>query len=444
MTNFFSFSRILTSVDRQTLKIAFPLILSNITIPLVGFTDNTVMGHFGSAIYIGAIGIGSIIISYILFSFGFIKSVTTGLTSQHDGRKDYESLIKNLYQIFLIAIIISSLIIIFRNPIIHYSLHLFNGSQEVKSNSEIYLSYRVWSIPAIFLRDILIGYYIGVRKIKIAMMISIFVNLLNIFLDYYLVIIQGYKIEGVAIASLIAEYSIIIFIINILKNEKIFLNTKLSVSSIVNWPSLKRKISINFDFFIRSLILMTCFAYFMNIGARYGDVVLAANAILLNFFFIFSFGIDGFAHAAETLIGNSYGKKDIKSLKASLFSTGKFSFILMIIFLIFFLLFEKAIVLFITDIALVQTTVFDFSIWLYLIFFLSTSAFWLDGVFIGLMKSKLMRNIMIFSGLIFFSFVFYLGDYNNLGLWISFLIFFFTRSILLTFNIIQYIKKSSI
>ena len=153
----------LNSIDRKTLNIALPLILSNITIPLVGFVDNLVMGHLGSSIYIGAIGIGSIIISYILFSFGFIKSITTGHISQTNGLGDYEKLFTSLSQIFVITFIISFLIILLRTNIIDLSMQLMDASASVKENSTIYLEYRIWSVPAIFLRDILIGYLIGIQ-----------------------------------------------------------------------------------------------------------------------------------------------------------------------------------------------------------------------------------------------------------------------------------------
>ena len=436
------FKSFFTNTDKQTLKIALPLILSNITIPLVGLVDSAVMGHLGSPIYIGAVSIGAIIISYILFSFGFFKSVTTGLTSQHMGSNNERALLKSLYQILLISSLISVLILSFRDLIILFALDLFSGSDVVKTNSSIYISYRIWSIPAIFLRDIMIGYYIGVQKAKSAMLISIFVNLLNIFLDYYLVIVKGYGIEGVAIASVIAEYSVVLFIIYARFKEKIFSVYDINFREIIHWESLKQKIFINFDFFVRSLILMTCFAYFVSTGAKHGDIILAANAILLNFFFLFSYGLDGFAHASEALVGNAIGRKDSALTRKSIFSTGKFSFILMFFYLIFFIIFDDIIISLITNLELVQTTAIHFSFWLYLIFIFGAIAFWLDGVFIGALENKLLRNTMFLSGIIFFLIEALLGNLANLGLWIAFLSFFMARSLLLGLSLIWYLKKN--
>ena len=168
-----------------------------------------------------------------------------------------------------------------------------NPSLEVAQGAKIYLDYRIWSVPAIFFRDILIGYYIGSQQTRIAMLISISVNLINIILDYIFIFYLGFNIEGVAIASLIAEYSVILFIIYAFKTEKIFSKLDINISSIFNWDKIKSKVIVNTDMFIRSFLLMTIFVYFMSMGASYGNDVLAANTILLNFFFIFSHGIDG-------------------------------------------------------------------------------------------------------------------------------------------------------
>ena len=435
---FNSFSRI----DKNTLKIAIPLIISNITIPLVGFVDNVMMGHLGSMVYLGAIGIGSIIISYILFSFGFIKSLTTGYVSQHTGSNNTKELLLSLSHLLLISSFISFVIIFFRDQIIILSLNFMNASSEVSVNSKIYLDYRIWSIPAIFLRDILIGYYIGIQKIKAAIIISITVNFLNIILDYYFIYILNYSVEGVAIASLISEYSVIFFIIYAIQNENIFKNTNFKIHEIFDWLMIKNKVLVNMNMFLRSFILMTIFIYFMKVGASYGDSILAANTILLNFFFLFSYGIDGFAHSSEVLVGNSIGKKNNVLLKQSIYSTGKLSVILASIYLIIFNVFDLLIIQLITDLDVIHTTILSNITYLYLIFISATVAFWLDGVFIGALKVTLLRNIMIISGISFFIVETILLQGNNDNLWISFLVFFTTRSMLLGIALHYHMKNN--
>ena len=432
----------ISSIDRNTLKIAIPLIISNITIPLVGFVDNVMMGHLGSVIYIGAIGVGAIIISYILFSFGFIKSLTTGFVSQHSGSKSDLKLLLSLAHLTLIASSISIVIIFFREEIVFFSLMLMDPSLEVSQGAKIYLDYRIWSVPAIFYRDILIGYYIGSQQTKIAMGISITVNIINILLDYIFIFYLGFSIEGVAIASLIAEYSVIFFILYAFKTEKIFSRISIGLSDIFDWGKIKSKLMINTDMFIRSFLLMTIFVYFMSIGASYGNEVLAANTILLNFFFLFSHGIDGFAHSAEVLVGNSIGKKNRNILNSSIFSTGKLSIYLMIFYTIFFIFFSQDIIAFITNNETVNILSNTYMLYIYLIFLFATIAFWLDGVFIGAIKVKLLRNVMIISGSSFFLLETILLGGDNQGLWLSFLIFFGLRSLFLSIILYKYINDN--
>ena len=400
------------------------------------------MGYLGSVVYIGAIGVGSIIISYILFSFGFIKSITTGFVSQNTGAKNYSETFRSLYQILIISLFISFIILIFRDQIINVALSFVNGSSEVLINSKIYLEIRIWSIPAIFIRDILIGYYIGTQRTVLAMFVSIFINLVNIILDIIFIYYLDYSIEGVAIASIIAEYSVIIFVLVAYFKEKNIV--KIDINTLFTRNSFLRKISANADMFLRSLILMTCLSYFIITSAGFGDVVLAANAVLLNFFFIFSHGLDGFAHASEVLVGDAVGKKKRGYLINSIFTTGKFSFYFMLIYLIIFLVLSSKIILFISDVTVLIFTVEEYIFWLYGIFVVATIAFWLDGVFIGFLKTKLLRNVMIASGSIYLIQVLLSLNSDNHFLWLALLTFFFSRSFLLVMSLINTLRKQSI
>tara|TARA_B100001057_G_scaffold70518_1_gene64652 strand:- start:11421 stop:12731 length:1311 start_codon:yes stop_codon:yes gene_type:complete len=435
-------NRLFSNFDLRVLKIAIPLIISNITIPLVGFVDNVMMGYLGSVVYIGAIGVGSIIISYILLSFGFIKSITTGFVSQNTGAQDFTELFKSIYQILLISLAISTTIILFRDQIIDLALSFVSSSSEVIANSKIYLEIRIWSIPAIFIRDILIGYYIGTQRTVLAMSVSIFINILNIILDIIFIYYLKYSIEGVAIASIIAEYSVLIFVVfAYLKEENI---TRINIKSLFNGKSFLQKISVNLDMFLRSLILMTCLSYFIISSAGYGDIILAANAILLNFFLIFSHGMDGFAHASEVLVGDAVGKKKKNYLINSIASTGKFSFLFLMIYLILFIMLSSNIIQFISDVDELKFTVEKYIVWLYGIFIVSTVAFWLDGVFIGFLKTRLLRNVMIVSGSLFFLLIFSFSYSANHLLWLSMIIFFLSRSFLLSISLVITLRKQLI
>ena len=418
------------SIDRQILKIALPLVFSNLSVPLVGLVDNAVLGHLNSPLYLASAGLGAIIMSYILFSFGFIKSTTTGYISQFDNLGNNKK-ITTIHQIIIISALISFLLLFFKDALIWYSLSILGEPGAINDNATVYLDIRFWSIPAIFLRDIFIGYLIGIKRASTAMKIIITINLLNIILDYYFVFILNMNIEGVAYASLISESSIIIFIIIFLINDRGFLNKRIFKESLSSFTSLKNKLLVNGNMFIRSVILMTCFAHFMSLSADYGEIVLAANTILLNFFFIFSYGIDAFAHASEVMVGNSVGEKNVQKYDYVVRSSFKFTLLIAIIFLSIFIIFSSNIFSLITShIDVIQKAEQNF-LFLLLVIIFGSIAFCIDGILIGGLQHQLMRNIMIISGLVYFSSINVLHSDIGSFIWYPFILFFMTRSILL-------------
>jgi MATE family multidrug resistance protein len=239
------------------------------------------------------------------------------------------------------------------------------------------------------------------------------------------------NIEGVAYASLISESSIIIFIIIFLINDRGFLNKRIFKESVSSFTSLKNKLLVNGNMFIRSVILMTCFAHFMSLSADHGEIMLAANTILLNFFFIFSYGIDAFAHASEVMVGNSVGEKNVQKYDFVVRSSFKFTLLIALIFLSIFIIFSSNIFSLITShIDVIQKAEQNFFFLLLVIIF-GSIAFCIDGILIGGLQHQLMRNIMIISGLVYFSSIYVL--HSNIGslMWYPFILFFLTRSILL-------------
>ncbi len=417
-------------VDRQILKIAIPLIFSNLSVPLVGLVDNAVLGHLSSPIYLASAGLGAIIMSYILFSFGFIKSTTTGYISQIDHLSE-DKTIKSIYQIFIIASFISFVLLILKDFIISVSLNILGESGDINRNAAIYLDIRFWSIPAIFLRDIFIGYLIGTKKVSHAMKIIIFINAFNIILDYFFVYVLSMNIEGVAYASVIAESSVVIFVAYFLITNNRFVNKSIFTKSLIEIKNLKNKLIVNGNMFIRSVILMTCFAVFMSQSASQGEIILAANTILLNFFFLFSYGIDAFAHASEVLVGNSVGEKNINYYDSIIKSSFKFVFFMVSSFLIIFFFFSYEIAALVTSHNNVIALINDHIIFLYLIVIFGSVAFCIDGIFIGALQHIIMRNIMIISGVSYAAFSYILFSDSSQIIWYSFIIFFATRSILL-------------
>ena len=429
-----------TATDRQILKIALPLIFSNLSVPLVGFVDNAVLGHLNSPVYLASAGLGAIIMSYVLFSFGFIKSTTTGFISQIDHLDRLKS-VSSIYQVFIITTLISITLLLSKDFLIITSLNIMGEAGVINSNASIYLDIRFWSIPAVFIRDIFIGYLIGIKKVSYAMRIIISINLLNIVLDYLFVFVFSMTIEGVAYASLIAESSIYVYVAYFLIKNNEFLNKTVFIESCEKLSHLKNKLIVNGNMFIRSIILMTCFASFMSLSANYGEVVLAANTILLNFFFIFSYGIDAFAHASEVLIGNSVGEKNSSKYDQVVKSSFKFVYSILTLFLVIFLFFSTNIINLITDHSEVITVVKENIIFLFLVVIFGSIAFCIDGILIGALQHIQMRNIMILSGLSYALSILLIGQETYITIWYAFIVFFSTRSILL-FLSLRGVRKS--
>ena len=429
-----------TATDRQILKIALPLIFSNLSVPLVGFVDNAVLGHLNSPVYLASAGLGAIIMSYVLFSFGFIKSTTTGFISQIDHLDRLKS-VRSIYQVFIITTLISITLLLSKDFLIITSLNIMGEAGVINSNASIYLDIRFWSIPAVFIRDIFIGYLIGIKKVSYAMRIIISINLLNIVLDYLFVFVFSMTIEGVAYASLIAESSIYVYVGYFLIKNNEFLSKTVFIKSFEKLSHLKNKLIVNGNMFIRSIILMTCFASFMSLSANYGEVVLAANTILLNFFFIFSYGIDAFAHASEVLIGNSVGENNSSKYDQVVKSSFKFVYSILTLFLVIFLFFSTNIINSITDHSEVITVVKENIIFLFLVVIFGSIAFCIDGILIGALQHIQMRNIMILSGLSYALSILLIGQETYITIWYAFIIFFSTRSILL-FLSLRRVRKS--
>ena len=429
-------STYLNSLDKQIFKIALPLVFSNLSVPLVGFVDNAVLGHLDSPIYLASAGLGAIIMSYILFSFGFIKSITTGYISQQD-HLSTDRAVRTIYQILIISLSISLFLILFKSFLIDQLLYFLGNPGQINQNASVYLDIRFWSIPAIFIRDIFVGYLIGIKKTSVAMKILILINMLNIILDYFFVYILSMNIEGVAYASLISESTIFIFILHFVTKDKIFINKTIFLTSVREISNIKNKLIVNGNMFIRSVILMTCFAHFMSLSASFGEVVLAANTILLNFFFIFSYGIDAFAHATEVMIGNSVGQRDIKKYDMTIESSFKYILSILFLFLTIFFIFSPDIISMVTSHQEVIYSAQQSIIYLFLIVSLGSIAFCIDGILIGGLQHIKIRNIMIYSGIIYFLFMVTLSPSEPNLIWYPFLVFFITRSILLFLSLSQ-------
>ena len=418
-------------------KISWPIMIANLAIPIVSATDTAVMGQENSPTFIAAIALGSIVFSIVYFSLNFLRMSTTGLVSQEKG-KDNDEGIKSLISLSLsIAIIIGTIIIVFSIPIINLSKFLISSSERSETLMSEYIYYRSFAAPATLMNMVLLGVFIGIGSTRSAMIQLIFISLLNALLSIIFVIIFNLGIMGVALGTVIAQWSGWILSIIILR-KLIDFNT-FSINSYFNIFFYRDKnfiliFNISKDFFIRTLCIVLAEFVLINNSAKLGNNYLAVIQIYIVFLSFISYGLDSFAHSAETLLGQAFGKKDkitsliviIKTLALAVILAVFLSAILLILGNYSFFLFTS-----IESLIIISTELLPYLVILPII---SVWAFMFDGFFIGAAKSKPMRNSTIFAFVIFLLINYLIMNINpNIQmLWIGYLIFLFLRGIFLS------------
>jgi len=422
--------------------LAVPIILSNITVPLLGAVDAAVMGHMESAAYLGAVAVGGLIFDYIYWGFGFLRLSTTGLAAQALGAQDGNEARAVFGRAVAIAISGALLLWISQSLIFMAAKSMLEASPEVENLAQIYFEVRIWSAPAALMNYALIGWVLA-RKDTIGVLIQqVIANVVNVVLDLWFVMGLGYGVEGVAIATVIAQYVGMIFGFYILKKNLSGLDGHWHLDHIFKADQIKRLVSMNADLFIRTVCLLTSFAWFTSQGAKTSDVVLAANAILLQFMLITSYAMDGFAHAIEVLSGHAVGKKDRPEFKAAVKDTIIFAFACAVAFTGFYFFAGEMMIGWFSDIEEVVQTAETYLIWAIIMPLISVWGYQLDGIYFGLTETKTLRNMMIISLAIYIPLsLLLMGEYGNHGLWASFTIFTLLRAITLGLKFSSVEKK---
>ena len=434
-------------MNRSILKLAIPNIISNITIPLLGLVDMILMGHLGSATYIGAIALGGTIFSVLYSFFSFLRAGTTGFTAQALGSNDKTETIFSLYRSLCIGIPIIIFILALQVPIAHISTLLLDGSDEVKALAISYFYIRIWAAPANILLYCLNGWFVGMQNTKIPMFIAILINVMNIIFSIFFVLILKQNVTGVALGTVIAQYcGLSLAIILLIKNYKSYF-IKVDRKTLFDFNKIKRFFKVNTDFMIRSFLLIISIAFFTNQSAKLGDNILAVNMILLQSFYIFSYFTDGFAYAGEALVGKFVGSNDRNNLIKVIRLLLIWGFSISIPFTILYTLFPSTFVKIISDNPNILSEVEPYYIYMIVIPLITFAAFIWDGIYIGATASKAIRNTMIISTILVFLPSWYIltPKFGNHGLWIAFLCFMIARGVAMTLmankNIIQQVKR---
>jgi MATE family multidrug resistance protein len=392
------------------------------------------MGHLPDASYIGGVAIGSMIFSFIYWGFGFLRMGTVGFVAQAKGSKNLNEVRAVLARALLIGITISMVLIFLQDVIKYFSFMLVVGEVKVEYFAEKYFDIRIWGAPATLANYGLLGWLLGMQYVRMALVIQLFINSLNIFLDLIFVFKFNWGVEGVALATALSQYSgfILGLILILLKLKKIGGKWKRSI--IFDKTALSLAVKVNRDIFLRTLALILSWSLVTWTSAGLGTTVLAVNAILMNFQSFLAHGLDGFASATSALVGESLGAGDKKELRRNVIAATIMAVIVAGIYTIVYLIIGNSLVTLFTNIDELRDYSSNYLVWIFLSPLISVWAYQLDGIFIGATLSKEMRNAMILSATIYCLCMGILPyEYGNHGIWLSIMLFMVVRALTLIY-----------
>ena len=417
------------------LKLSIPIFFANLAIPLVGIIDTSLMGNLGNLSYLTATSIAANLFSMIFWSFGFLRMGTVGMVSQAFGKNNYQEILNIILRNLLFVLTVSVLIYISQFFILNLSLKIFDLSELTKEFYIQYFKIRIYSAPGELTLYIITGLFVGLQKTKISSLAVGIFSILNIVLSVILVTRFDLNIKGVAYGTLFsALVTSVIFLTYTFYYLKKFTTIELNITKLLDFKKIKKIFNINFNIFIRTILLTFSFLWFTYLGTQIGENYVAANAILINLVFLSAFILDAYAFSTEGMVGYSLGKKDLKLFKTIV----KNSFILssltgLFISIIYFFINQYVINL-MSDIEEIRKLSASYVIWLILIPFIASFCYQFDGIFIGTSQTKELRNAMIFSVFCYLLISIILTNYlSNTGVWISLCLFMILRAFSLYF-----------
>ena len=417
--------------DRQILKIALPAIVTNITVPLLGLVDTAIVGHMGSAAYIGAIAVGSMIFNLVYWLFGFLRMGTSGMTAQARGRRDLTEAAGILLRSMKVAGIVALALVLLQWPLYHLMLLLMAPTDDVRSLVDVYFYIVVWGAPAMLGLCSLSGWFIGMQNTRIPMFVSILQNVVNIVASLLLVYVFGLKVEGVALGTVIAQYAG--FIVAVAFLWKYYRKLFRSWNVIDRVHTFRAFLSVNRDIFLRTLCLVTVNLYFTSAGARQGAEILAVNTLLMQLYLLFSYILDGFAYAGEALGGRYWGARDryaYNDVVRRLFGWGA---LMTVVFTCIYVIGGMPFLRLLTDEPSVVEASKAYVWWAYLVPAAGVAAFVWDGIFIGTTQTRGMLLSSAIAALVFFvTATITIKTMGNHGLWLSMILYLATRGLVQT------------
>ena len=438
-------------LNRDILHLAIPSIVNNVTVPLLGLVDLTIVGHIGDARYISAVAIGTMIFNSIYWLMLFLRMGTSGMTAQVFGAKSRGEVIATLQRTLLIGLFIGFLLLLLSPLLRPFLIWLMNTPTDSVPLVRTYFDIVIFGAPAMLALYGLTGWFIGMQDTRTPMYVAIFQNVINIAVSLILVTLMGWKIEGVAMGTLVAQWAGVLMALAALgrKLRQPFLRTRLGSvlkgclsdrKAIFSRPTLRRFFTVNRDIFLRTLYMVAVNASFTSFGGKMGALVLSANTLLLMFFTFFSYVMDGFAFAGEALCGKYYGAGKTAQLQAATHRLMAFGAVMVVAFTAVYVLWGKEIVQLMTNDAAVVEASSGYLFWTYLIPLAGVAAFIYDGVFIGMTQTHAMLLTTLAASAVFFcvnivfsqfaqQFSGFLSANPNHILWLGYILFLATRGL---------------
>ena len=416
---------------RRVLGIALPIVVANATVPLLGLVDTAVVGQLGDPVPIGAVAIGAVILSALYWVFGFLRMGTTGLTSQALGADDQGEADALLTRALILGAGGGLLIVVLQWALFPLAFFVSPASPEVEAMARTYMTIRIWSAPAAVALFGITGWLIAAERTRAVLLLQIWMNGLNMLLDVVFVLGLDWGVAGVAVASFIAEWSGLVLGLWFCRDAfaRPFWRER---ARVLDAPRLWRMASVNGDILLRSLFLEAVFVSFLFFGARAGDVPLAANQVLLQFLHVTAHALDGFAFAAETLVGHAMGARNRARLRRAAIFASAWSGAIVVLFALAIAIAGGPLIDLMTTSDEVRAAARVYLPWMVLAPLLGLSAWMLDGIFIGATRTADMRNMMALSCAIYFFAVWLLlPAFGNHGLWAALMISYVARTVTL-------------
>lgn len=419
-------------MNRKILALAIPNIVSNITIPLLGMVDLAIVGRLGNDALIGGIAVGGTIFNFLYWNFSFLRMGTSGFTAQAYGARNFDEAARVLVRALSVAVAVALVIWALQLLVVRLAMGVMEGSEAVEQAASRYFLVRVWAAPATLSLYAFTGWFIGMQNSRTPMWISIGINVVNIGCSLAVVRLFGMGIEGVALGTVIAQWSGVALALLIIRRYygRFFRRDTFRHSGVLSWPVMRRFFKVNSDIFLRTLCLVAVFTYFTIASTRMGDTLLAVNTLMLELFTLFSYMMDGFAYAGEALAGRYCGAGNTPMLHRAVRGLLRWGVVVMLFFTLLYAVAGGQILRIFTSSETILDAARDYAVWAVLVPVCSFLAFILDGIVVGITATWIMRNAMFCATIVFFAvYAVLMPLLGNAGLWIAFLAYLLMRGV---------------